>query len=221
MKLGKLPVTDLARICPLPRPQKKIELRKFGAFHPRTSYRPVRKVLPLLYDFDLGLFVDRKASWDRVVAQITRDAKSDFLPSCLEVARLIWELNEGREAVAGPFEAPPFFVGPNQLVPFGIRHVCRVSGKLLFPFVQMRRAHGLDLTGLGILASMVREAYVFGDYDGAGIEIIDLSVPKGMKRRQLRLYYGEELQRFSLEDLNEMAFEVYAVIAEIESEDEP
>lgn len=85
----------------------------------------------------------------------------------------------------------------------------------------MRRAHGLDLTGLGILASMVREAYVFGDYDGAGIEIIDLSVPKGMKRRQLRLYYGEELQRFSLEDLNEMAFEVYAVIAEIESEDEP
>lgn len=220
MKLRSLPITDLARICPLPRQQKKVELRKFGTFQPRKSYRPVRKVLPLLYDFDLGLFVDRQASWDRIVEQISRDAAPDFLSSCLEVAKFIWQLNEGREAVARSFEAPPFFIGPNKPVPFGIRHVCRVSGKLLFPFVQMRRAHGLDLAGLGILASMVREAYVFGDFEGAGIEIIDLSVPRGMKRRQLRTYYGHELPEFSLDDLNDMAFEVYAVIDEIEHEDE-
>lgn len=220
MKIRRLPVTDLARICSLPRAEKKVELRKFGSFQPRKSYRPVRKVLPVLYDFDLGLFVDKKASWDRIVEQITKDARPDFLNSCLEVAKLIWDLNNAREAVARNFDAPPFFVGPNQPVPFGIRHVCRVSGKLLFPFVQMRRAHGLNTTGLGILASMIREAYIFGDYEGAGVELVDLSVPKGMKKRQVRILYGDELPIFSLDDLNEMAFEVYAVIEELENEDE-
>lgn len=173
-----------------------------------------------LYDFDLGLFVDRKASWKRVVEQIVRDAKPDFLSSCIEVADLIWKLNDARDAVAKAFDAPPFFIGPNQPVPFGIRHVCRVSGKLLFPFVQMRRAHGLDIKGLGILASMIREAYVFGDYASAGVEVIDLSVPKGMKNRQVRTYYGSDLPYFSLDELNEMASEVYAIVEELAREDE-
>ena len=84
----------------------------------------------------------------------------------------------------------------------------------------MRRAHGLNTTGLGILASMIREAYIFGDYEGAGVELVDLSVPKGMKKRQVRILYGDELPIFSLDDLNEMAFEVYAVIEELENEDE-
>lgn len=220
MKIRRLPVTDLARFCSLPRDRKKPELRKFGTFQPRKSYRPVRKVLPVLYDFDLGLFVDRKASWKRVVEQIVRDAKPDFLSSCIEVADLIWKLNDARDAVAKAFDAPPFFIGPNQPVPFGIRHVCRVSGKLLFPFVQMRRAHGLDIKGLGILASMIREAYVFGDYASAGVEVIDLSVPKGMKNRQVRTYYGSDLPYFSLDELNEMASEVYAIVEELAREDE-
>jgi hypothetical protein len=221
MKLRKLPVTDLARICPLPRPQKKAELRKFGSFQPRKSYRPVRKVLPWLYDLDLPLFKLKQEVWNRVEQRIVADAPADFVDSCLEVAKLLWILNGQRETLARQFNAPPFFIGPNQAVLFGIAHVCQVAGKLVFPFVQMRRAHGLDLTGFGILCSMVREAYVFGDYERAGIEIIDLSIPRGMKRRQVRLYYAEELPRFSLNDLNEMAFEVYEVIAEIESEDKP
>ena len=220
-RFARIPVTDLARIALLPRVLKKTELKKFGLFVPRKSYFIVRRLLPWLYALDLPLFSVPQESWDRIELEIRARAKPDFVDSCVEVADLIWRLNLSRGTVAAKFSGPPFFVGPNHPVQFPIAHVCRVSDRLLFPFVQMRRAHGLDIKGLGVLASMIRAAYVFGDYEKAGVEVIDLSIPKHMKGRQVRVFYGEDLPSYSLDDLNDMVFEVFEVIAEIEKEDEP
>lgn len=217
--LRKIPATDLARIAPLPRNVKKLELKKFDLFKPRKSYRVVRKILPWLYALDLPLFSLPQEGWERIETEIRSRAKADFVDSCLEVAQLIWKLNLSRKTVAAPFLPPPFYIGPGHNVQFGVQHICEISGRLLFPFVQMRRKHALDMTGLGILASMMREAYVFGDFENAGIEIIDLSIPRRMNARQVRIYYADDLPKFSLLDLNEMVLEVFAVIAEIEDEE--
>lgn len=121
-----------------------------------------------------------------------------------EVLRLVRSAGQGREV-------RPYAVAPRVL---RFRSDIEIKISPTFGFVeggaasiywlQPRKAFALNLEQLGILVSVIRFAYLVEDFEGVGLELLDLSVPVGLAKRSSTTYRLGDLPLLSASAINDM-----------------
>lgn len=221
MKLRRLPETDLARIAPLPREDKRVQLLSFNSGGGSWSYDPARN-----QNFNNAnprnplALTSPAPSIDQIVqlvaAQSTCKAQKE---SCIEVVELFhnWFTENATDAVER--NVPSMSVGSLGAVRYWENFVAMINGKPTFIFLDYRRQKGLTALGRKFVFSMMREQIRSVDPDFVDPELLALRFPqsKGELRRIVDHYAGDK-QLFSLSELTGMVEETYEVWHEISTE---
>jgi len=171
-----LPAIDLANIAALPRTERLPALRAFKAGSPRFSYRLVRQAAPDIFNAQsdlLGTIPPTEFSKIRhfIEANATSD---DEIKANVGVAERLHEY-----AASIGVRAKRHHIAPFQLsgavgieVSYWLPLILVLNDRLIIPFLDPRRSHGLSSEGRRFAYSMIHEKARAIDPDLADAELL-------------------------------------------------
>lgn len=179
------PIQDVARIVRDSEPEIVERLIDYysraGFFNYGTAYRLAPHILSHKIPLAAGL---QECETDWSVAGRTQNA---------EVLRHVWHQGEGRKIVCYPLSSREFPIRSDLSI--RVNPVCFfVEDKQAKIYcLQPRRGFSLNTQQLALYVSIVKMRFLVDDFERAGIELLDLSVPAGSKDRAPRILHLSDL----------------------------
>lgn len=220
MKLRRLPETDLARIAPLDRDEKRSALRSFNSGGGSWSYDPARA-----QNFNianpsnpLGLSSERPSMAkirELVINRCTCEAQEK---SCLEVVELFeaWYRSSSGDAMERAIPSMP--IGSLGLVRYWENFFARVGDRNTFLFIDYRRQKGLTSAARKFVFSMMHQQIRVVDPDLYDANLMILQFPQWKFGRSIVDYYVSDDDLYSFSELSAMIEETYAIWLEVLAE---
>lgn len=218
MKLRRLPETDLARIAPLSRDEKRIQLRSFNTGGGSWSYDPARAQNFNIANPRNPLAMESTAPTLKRIEKIIESACycEPQKNSCIEVVQLFHDWYNRNATDAIERKIPSMGIGSLGVVRYWENFVSVINDKPTFLFLDYRRQKGLTNIGRKFVFSMIKEQVRAVDPDFSNPEALILRFPqaKGSPRRIVD-HYASDLELFDLEQLTSMIEETYDIWREV------
>lgn len=205
-------IQDVARlVCPTV-PETVEKLKGYYAASGPFSYDHAKRVAKLLYSGEISL--------DAAMFGCLTTGNPLGRQSNAEVVKHIWRAAQGRELLCYALSRRQFKIHRDLSIgvhpPFYF--VENLRPKLYW--LQPRRRYALTAEQLGILASVIKMAFVVDDFEEAGaeLELFDVSIPQGGSERAPRILNFSDLPLLSesgLQDALERFAEAYFQACEL------
>jgi hypothetical protein len=214
-----LPDTDLARIAPLPKDEKRHALEQLRGGRPPFSYKPIRALYDDIFNIqpDLDLGKAPPTPWVKIEQEISRKSRDSIeLEHNLRVARGLHDFAISGRIIGRKHEFFPLSMGGGQKVVFWQSMIVAIDGAPHAVLIEPRRTRGLSVEGRRFAFSMMHERIRTADEDYAsvGLAIIRFGDPLE-DRRAVKLYTDNSVSLFPLDELEQMVAETYALWREI------
>jgi len=226
LKIRPLPAIDLANIAALPRADRLPALRAFKAGSPRFSYRLVRQAAPDIFNAQSDLLgTIPPTDFEKIRRHIQTHATSaDEVRANLGVAECLHDFATDNGVRAKHHPVAPFQLSGS--VGIGVSYwlslILILHDRLVIPFLDPRRSHGLTSDGRRFVFSMIHEKVRVIDPDLADAELLILRVGAADETRVLRTHFAGDMPLLSYDELDTRVGETYAdweiVLAEREEE---
>ncbi|PDT73352.1 hypothetical protein [Bradyrhizobium sp. C9] len=218
MKIRPLPETDLARIAPLSRDEKRRALQQMQFGRPPYSYAPVRATISDVLNIQSDLIGPMPATpWEKIEGTIRRKSKSDAEEQAnLQVAAGLFDFVQAREIVGRRLDIFPLQLGIGTKVVFWQPVVLTFNERALIPFLDPRRAKGLTANGRRFVFSVMHERIRAADPDFADVTlaIVQFARSKNGPRTPV-IFTDEKIELFKFDELDQMVRETYELWTEI------
>lgn len=218
MKIPLLSEIDLARVCPLPRDQRRRALEAIRYGRPPYSYAPIRANLSDVLNVRAGMIGSLpRVPWSKIEQDIRRRSSSEAEQDAnLRVGRGLFDYVDERALTGRHHEIFPLALGVGTKVVFWHPVVLSVDRRPLIPFFDPRRAKALTAEGRRFVFSVMHERIRVADPDFAevtlGIFQFSLS-EKGPRVPRVHTDAGVTL--FTFDELDQMVRETYAMWREV------
>lgn len=214
LKIRPLPAIDLANIAALPQPDRLPALRAFKAGTPRFSYRLVRQAAPDIFNAQSDLLgTIPPTEFNKIRHRIeVAGTSDDEIKANLDVAECLYDF-----AINNKVRAKRHYIAPFQLtgavgidVSYWLSLILILGDRLIIPFLDPRRSHGLSSEGRRFAYSMIHEKARVIDRDLADAELLIFRVASVDDKRMLRTHFAGELSLMSYDELDARVSETYA-----------
>lgn len=209
-----LPDIDLARIAPLPDDMKRKSLEKLKDGFPPFSYRPMRNCISDIFNVQLGLFAPVSATpWEKIDSILKAKSRSDIeYKYNRRVAFGLHSFATKNDIVGRKHEFFPLAMGAGRKVTFWLPMVLAIEGQASAVFIEPRNSQGLTAEGRRFAFSMMHERIRAADEDFSEIQMAILKFNEPIDEcRTVRLYTDQEIERYSLHELEQMVSSTYAM----------
>lgn len=176
--LKRFQFVDLARFVAMDGDTRISELRKYvdresGVF---ATYEPFRHCVGGIYGIQLGLDPSPASDWPTIEGAVRRACKGRDEGMNLEVSRALFDYLRVHEdnTSAYPHQERSLLLAPDRKCYFRLGHYLVRDDQLVFQFPYPRRTRLPD-DELHVMMSLIHYGYAFGDFEGAAVEIVDLS----------------------------------------------
>jgi hypothetical protein len=212
-----LPEIDLAQFCGMAETERWRALMQFEFGRPRLTYRPTRKHLPDILNEQAPLFGPAMPTeWAKVEELVRKDSRGEIETRAnLQVARSLYQyvIAGGITGRRYPIAALQVTVGVG--VEYWGRTVLVDAGRVIVPFMDPRRSHGLNAAGRRVAFSFMQERVREDpDLDGAGLAIVQF---RNSDQREIVVYTSDGLELYSFDELQQLTQRTYAMWAEVEA----
>lgn len=220
MKLRRLPETDLARIAPLSRDEKRRALRSFNSGGGSWSYDPARAqnfniVNPIN---PLGLHGTRP-TLEQIHRLVTNRCTCEAQEqSCLEVVDLFDAWCRAKASGAVERQVPSMAIGSLGLVRYWENFFLRIEGQNAFLFIDYRRGKGLTALARKFVFSMMHQQIRVVEPDFIDANLMVLQFPQWKEGRSIVDHFVVDDELFTIEELSQMIDETYAIWLEVLTE---
>lgn len=218
MKMRPLPEIDLASIAPLPTDQKRRALVALRLARPPYSYSPVRFSLSDILNLDAGMFEDiGRVPYTRIAEAISKKAKSDVEEAAnLQVASGLYTYATESKLRGRRHDFFPLAIGVGTSVVYWHSAVLLVDERPVVPFFDPRRSKLLTRLGRQFAFSMMHQRIREDSPDFSAVRLGIFQFEKTDKGpRPPRLYTDDDVQLFSLDQLEQMVAETYEIWSEV------
>lgn len=174
--LKRFQFIDLARAVTATGQNRKTFLREYAfGKAPLASYEPFRKCLDGLYGVTRDFDPSPRPTSEEALSAVRRTCRGKDEDLNLEAARSLLELIGDRPFEAYEHHLPQSLrLGPDNKCFFRLEHYLVRDGKAVFQFPYPRRTRLSDRE-LDIMLSLIHFAFARGDFEGAEVEVADLS----------------------------------------------
>ncbi len=214
VKIRRLPETDLARIAPLTREEKRYELEQVRFFRPPLSYVPFRDRFHDIFNVQFDLLPSVLAtSWKKIRSEIVESSKSEEEALAnLRVARGLYGYCAKHQLVCRQRNFLPMTLGTGLKVELWHHLIVIRDGVLVVPFIDPRRSKGLNKLGRQFALSLMSHRIRDTDPDlyEARMGIFRFH-PKNEKLYVPKLYTDEDIDIFDANYVDEMIDETYQI----------
>lgn len=176
--LKRFQFIDLARFVAMNGDTRISELRRYvdresGVF---PTYEPFRRCVGGIYGIQLDLDPSPASDWPAIEEAVRRACKGRDEGMNLDVARALFDFLRAHEdsTSAYPHQERSLLLAPDRKCFFRLGHYLVRDDRIVFQFPYPRRTRLPDYE-LHVMMSLIHYGYAFGDFDGAAIEIVDLS----------------------------------------------
>jgi len=214
LKIRPLPAIDLANVAALPRPDRLPALRTFKAGSPRFSYRPVRRAAPDIFNAQSDLLgAIPPTPFDKIRHGIKANATSDDeINANVGVAQCLYDFATTNNVRAKRYHIAPFrlsgSVGID--VSYWLPLILVFDDRLIIPFLDPRRSHGLTNEGRRFAFSMINEKARVIEPDLAEADLLIFQLGSVADKRVLRPHFAGALPLMSYDELDTRVSETYA-----------
>lgn len=217
-----LPEIDLARIAPRSPERKRLALEAFYLRKPpRISYEPVRQHLADLLDIQTPFFGrGPKPPWEEIKAAIARRSRAGTERELnLAVGDALYHFALDHDVTGRRHDFYPLAIGAAAKVSYWHPVVIALDGRVVVPFVDPRRGQRLDEAGRRFVFSAMHERIraLDPDFADVGLLIIQLD-PAEDGRRVPRLHFDAGVELWSVDELDGMVAETYAIWREVQAD---
>jgi len=177
----------------------------------RFNYDPARRAARALYSGEVPL--------DAAVHGCLHKGNPLGRRSNAEVVKLIWKAAQGRQLFCHDLSPRQFFIRSDLGISVSPLFYFIEADRIKIYWLQPRRRYGLTYEQMGVLAAIIRLAFVRDDFDAAGLELFDASVPEGSRERAGATYSFSDLPVLSDSDIKSALTRFVAAYDEICAED--
>lgn len=222
LKIPRLPETDLARIAPLPRDQKYLELRRVKLGRPPYSYSPVKKNILDILNISPGPLVElARTPWEKVAAQIIRACKrsEDEIQANLRAGEGLYHYATQHNLVGRQYEFRHLAIGLSERLSYWWPMVSEIDGRPTVAFFDPRRSKKLTAIGRKFVFSAMHQHIRVPDPDFAEFRLAVAqfkNTPTGPRPVVMHFDDGQVLWEFDA--LDAMVRETYEIWREIQVE---
>ena len=211
MKTVRLPETDLARIAPLPAPQRQTALEAVKLGHPPYNLHPVRNRVLDILNVEVGMLTGSvRASLSVIESLIRSECSSQAqLEANIATARALYKFAELHEIRGLQHDFLPLPVGLREKVTYWSQAVVSIDGKPTIPFIDPRLSKRLSGIGRRFAFSAQYERFrVDEDLKEVRFAIIQF---RGLDdgSRVARMYTSDNVAIIPFEELKKMVAETY------------
>ena len=219
MKIRPLHDLDLARIAPRPVELQLKQLEQIRHGRPPFSYNPLRDCFHDIFNVQPEMFGPVAPSeWNIVEGRLRHKCRTeDELAANLLVARGLHEFAVKAQMLGRAQEFFPLAMSAGQKVNYWLSIVLALDGQPLVPFIDPRRSsRGLTQDARRFVFSMMHERIRAADpdYESVSLAIFQFDDGDG-ERRSPKLYTDEEVQLFSLDEMEAMVATTYRLWREV------
>lgn len=218
MTIRPLPDIDLARIAPQSKDMKRKSLEQFRFGRVDITYQPTRNCYADLLNVQPEMFgAAEPTEWAVIEERIKKASKSDMEEAAnLRVARGLHDFATAEKVVSRKQEFFPMAMRMGSSVKLWLPMVLGLRDEPHAVFVDPRRSRGLDAEARRFVFSMMHERIRAADDDYAGVRlaIFRFADPDG-DRRALQMFTDEGVTLYSLDEMESMVAETYAIWREV------
>jgi hypothetical protein len=211
---------ELARICPLPEAEKRIELKKLRESWPPYTYQAFRKTIPDNLNVETPLAPLSRMPWEVIELAIRHWAKSpDEIAANLRVASALYHFACDYEIAGKKHEFYPLVVSLTEKlsVSYWSSVIISIDKRPVVPFFDPRKSNKLTPLGRKFALSAMNERIraLESDFADVRLAVFQFSNPE-TGPRVAKPYYADELDRlFDYKELLAMVRETYTIWNEI------
>jgi len=214
-----LPDIDLARIAPQSRDKKRKSLEDMRAGRPPFSYKPLRSCFDDIFNIqpELDFGAAAPTPWATIEAALAkRSADANEFEHNKRVARGLHDFATSGRVIGRRHEFFPLAMGAGRKVTYWQSMIIAIDDAPHAIFIEPRCKLGLPSEGRRFAFSMMHERIRAADEDFAeiGLAILRFDAPNE-GRRAARLYTDKGLPLYSLDQLERMVAETYAIWREV------
>ncbi len=223
MTIPLLPDTDLARIAPLSDELKRSALRQMKGGFSTFSYKPVRGCFGDVFNLQVGMLAPvQPTPWEKIYERLIKACKSgDEITNNLQIAKALHNYATLSNISGRQHEFFPMAMGIGRKVSLWLPMVLAIEERPYAIYIDPRRTKGLTELGRRFTFSMMHERIRAADDDFAHI---DLGVIRFFDNddgsRSVKFYSDEEVELYSLEELEAMVSSTYRIWQEVVEERE-
>lgn len=188
------PAHDVVRLVASPNGDTLSSLRAYYDGGGSFNYVPVRKVARSLISGELT----RGAATQACLSKGSPSGRKQNA----EVADLVWEWSKKHSFSCYDIKARTYQIRSDLKIPVKLDFYYVHSGQVYLFWLQPRKTYSLNTQQFGILATVIRQLFAVDDFEGANLQILDLSAPDGSGERATELYGFEELPMLSDAELS-------------------
>ncbi len=221
MKIRPLPETDLARVAPLQRDQKRRALEQIHLGRPPYSYAPTRGSLSDVLNVQSDLIGSMpRTPWEKISQVILRKSRSDAEAEAnLRVARGLFNFVDEKGVVGRHHDIYPLQLSLGTKVVFWQPTILRFGDQPVIPFLDLRRAKRLTADGRRFVFSVMHERIRAADPDFADVTLAVLQFKLSAEGpREPTIFTDRGVELYSFDDLDRMVRETYELWTEISQE---
>ncbi|MBR0752611.1 hypothetical protein JQ604_10485 [Bradyrhizobium jicamae] len=218
MKIRPLPETDLARIAPMPRDEKRRALLQQKEGWSPYSYLPARLAVPDILNTQYDLLPPSSPTpWAQVHSRVLHESRSTVeFENNLAVSAALYAHAQQQSCFS---RHRPFGTVSTSIADplrYWLDLVVTFQDRSFIPFFDPRRGKRLTARGRRFVFSMMHENIRVRDPDYAGLDlrIFQFSSAKDQPR-ELRIFSSEGEELYTFDELNEMIQETYDMWSEI------
>jgi hypothetical protein len=214
---------DLARIAPLAKADKRIELAKLKDSFPPYGYKPFRLCILDILNVEAGpLAALPRTPWASVAEAIRLCGKSpEEIKANLRAAEGLFNFATDFEIVGRRHEFFPLAIGLSEKVSYWSPVVLSFEGHATVPFFDPRKSNKLTPLGRRFALSAMHERIRVSDPDFADVRLAVFQFANSKEGpRTAKAYFADDLELFDYSTMDEMVRETYAIWTEILEERE-
>ena len=209
---------DLARIAPLPKDEKQVELRKLKDSFPPYGYKPFRLSILDILDVQAGpLAALPRTPWRTIAAAIRQRGKSVAeIKANLRAAEGLFNFAKDHEIIGRRHEFYPLAIGLSERVSYWSPVVISIAGRPVVPFFDPRMSSKLTPLGRNFVLSAMHERIRVSDPDFAevGLAVFQFANSKEGPRAA-KPHFADAISLYDYEAMDGMVRETYSIWNEI------
>lgn len=189
------PIHDVVRLVASPEGSTVASLRDYYNGGGSFNYVPVRKLARAL--------VSGKLTKNAAMLSCLSKGSPSGRKQNAEVAELVWEWSRKHDFRCFDIKPRPYKIRADLEIPVKLDFYFVQGGKVYFFWLQPRKTYALNTQQFGILATVIRQLFAIDDFEGAKLQILDLSAPDGSDVRSTQVHSFDSLPMLTDEKLEQ------------------